>query len=114
MKRYLKEIIILTLQVLMFYILPLFAGPTDMMGLVFLLILFTCLSSIAMGAVSNSKIKYLYPPVISVAFIPSVFIYYNSSALIHAVWYLVVSIVGLLVGVGVNFIFCKMKEKIDK
>ena len=114
MKRYLKEIIILTLQVLMFYILPLFAGPTDMMGLVFLLILFTFLSSIAMGTVSNCKIKYLYPPVISVAFIPSVFIYYNSSALIHAVWYLVVSIVGLLVGVGVNLIYRRLIRKIDK
>lgn len=114
MKRYLKEIIILTLQVLMFYILPLFAGPTDMMGLVFLLILFAFISSIAMGTVSNCKIKYLYPPVISVAFIPSVFIYYNSSALIHAVWYLVVSVVGLLVGVGVNFTYRKLKRKTDK
>lgn len=111
MKRYVKELIILVIQVLIFYILPLFAGPTDMMGLVYLLILFTFLSSIAMGAVSNSKIKYLYPPVISVVFIPSVFIYYNSSALIHAVWYLVVSIVGMLVGVGVNLILCKLKEK---
>ena len=111
MKRYAKELIILAIQVLIFYIVPLFAGPTDMMGLVFLLILFTCLSSIAMGVLSNSKIKYLYPTVISLAFIPSVFIYYNNSALIHAVWYLVVSIVGLLVGVGVNFIFCKMKGK---
>ena len=114
MKRYLKEIIILTLQVLMFYILPLFAGPTDMMGLVFLLILFTLLSSIAMGAISNNKIKYLYPPVIALSFIPSVFIYYNSSALIHAVWYLVVSIVGLLLGVGVNFSYRKLKRKTDK
>ena len=65
MKRYAKELIILAIQVLIFYIVPLFAGPTDMMGLVFLLILFTCLSSIAMGVLSHSKIKYLYPPVIS-------------------------------------------------
>ena len=114
MRRYLKEIIILTLQVLMFYILPLFAGPTDMMGLVYLLILFTFLSSIAMGTVSNCKIKYLYPPVIALAFIPSVFIYYNNSALIHSVWYLVVSVVGLLIGAGINLIISRVKKGKDK
>ena len=114
MKRYAKELIILAIQVLIFYIVPLFAGPTDMMGLVFLLILFTCLSSIAMGVLSNSKIKYLYPPVISLAFIPSVFIYYNSSALIHSVWYLVVSVVGLLIGTGINLIISRVKKGKDK
>ena len=114
MKRYAKELIILAIQVLIFYIVPLFAGPTDMMGLVFLLILFAFISSIAMGAVSNRKIKYLYPPVISVAFIPSVFIYYNTSALIHAVWYLLVSIVGLLIGAGINLIISRVKKGKDK
>ena len=31
MKRYVKELIIFLLQLLAFYILPLFAGPTDIM-----------------------------------------------------------------------------------
>ena len=35
---------------------------------------------------------------ILILFIPSVFIYYNESALIHSVWYLVISSIGLLVG----------------
>ena len=39
MKKYLKEIIIVLLQLFMFYIFPVFAGPTDTMGMVLLIIL---------------------------------------------------------------------------
>ena len=98
MKKYLKEIVIFILQLFIFYIFPLFAGPTDAMGMVFLIILATLLLSIIIGGVSEKKIKYLYPLIIAILFIPSVFIYYNESALIHSIWYLVISSIGLLVG----------------
>ena len=64
MKRYLKEIVILILQLFMFYIFPLFAGPTDAMGMVFLIILATLLLSIIIGSISKEKIKYLYPLIV--------------------------------------------------
>ena len=98
MKKYIKEIIILLIQLFVFYILPLFAGPTDMMGLVLLIILATLLLSTLIGSISKEKIKYLYPIIVAILFIPSIFIYYNESALIHSVWYLVVSMVGMLIG----------------
>ena len=98
MKRYLKEIIILIFQLFMFYISPLFAGPTDTMGMVLLIILTTLLLSIIIGSISKEKIKYLYPIIVAILFIPSIFIYYNESALIHSVWYLILSSIGLLVG----------------
>lgn len=98
MKKYIKEIIILLVQIFVFYILPLFAGPTDMMGLVLLIILATLLLSTIIGSISKEKIKYLYPIIVAILFIPSIFIYYNESALIHSVWYLVVSMVGMLIG----------------
>ena len=98
MKRYSKEIVILLFQLFMFYISPLFAGPTDAMGMVFLIILATLLLSIIIGSISKEKIKYLYPIIVAILFIPSIFIYYNESALIHSIWYLVVSSIGLLVG----------------
>lgn len=82
----------------MFYIFPLFAGPTDAIGMVILIILATLILSLIVGSISKERAKYLYPIVISVIFIPSVFIYYNESALIHAVWYLVVSTIGLRFG----------------
>jgi len=98
LKKYLKEIIIILIQLFMFYIFPLFAGPTDAMGMVLLIILSTLLLSIILGNISKEKIKYLYSIVIAILFIPSVFIYYNESALIHSIWYLVISSIGLLVG----------------
>lgn len=45
MKKYLKEILILLIQLFMFYVFPLFAGPTDVMGMIVLLILATLLLS---------------------------------------------------------------------
>lgn len=98
MKRYLKEIIILLLQLFVFYILPLFAGPTDVIGMVVLIIFVTLLLSVVIGLISGKKMKYSYPIITAILFVPSVFIYYNETALIHSVWYLVVSSVGMIIG----------------
>lgn len=102
MKKYIKEIIVLIIQLLVFYTLPLFAGPTDGIGLVFLILLLTLLLSIVIAIISKNKIKYAYSIIIAILFIPSVFIYYNKSALIHAVWYLIVASIGLLIGTVFN------------
>lgn len=107
MKKYLKEIVILIIQLFMFYIFPLFAGPTDAMGMVFLIIVATLVLSMVIGSISNEKVKYLYPIIVAVVFVPSVYIYYNESAMIHSVWYFVVSTVGLLVGAIVHRAFGK-------
>ena len=107
MKKYVKEILILLMELFMFYIFPLFAGPTDAIGMVFLIILMSFLLGIIMGCISKNKIKFLYPFVIAILFIPSVFVYYNESALIHSVLYLVVSSVGLLMGMMLRSVFRK-------
>lgn len=99
MKKYIKEIIILLIQLFMYYIFPMFAGPTDAMGMVVLIIIATFILAIIIGAISKGKIKYFYPVIISILFLPSVYIYYNSSALIHAIWYLVVSSIGEVIGI---------------
>ena len=98
MKRFIKEIIILIIQMFMFYIFPLFAGPTDAMGMVFIIIFATLLLSAILGGISKEKIKFLYPIVIAVLFLPSVFIYYNETALVHSIWYFVISTIGILLG----------------
>ena len=109
MKRYLIEIIILLLQLFMFYIFPLFAGPTDAMGMVLLIIFSTFGLSFVLSCISKNRIKYLYPVIISILFIPSVFIYYNESALIHSIWYLVISSIGIIIGLIINFICNKFR-----
>ena len=107
MKKYFKELVIYILQLFMFYIFPLFAGPTDMMGMVLLIIISTFILSVIMGSISKEKIKYLYPFIVSIIFIPTVMLYYNSSALIHSVWYLVISLIGLLIGIAINKLIYK-------
>lgn len=111
MKKYFKEMVILLIQLFMFYIFPLFAGPTDAMGMVVLILLATFLLSIIIGGISNRKIKYLYPVVIAILFVPSVFIFYNESALIHSIWYLVISTIGLLPSAIIHKLFHKKLNK---
>ena len=108
MKKYIKEIILLIIQLFMYYIFPLFAGPTDAMGMVLLIILATFVLGMIIGAILGNKIKILWPILISVLFIPSVFIYYNSSALVHALWYLVISFVGLFMGIIERMVYKKL------
>ena len=110
MKKYLKEIIILIIQLIVFYLLPLTAGPADTMGLIVLIILSTFILPLILGIISKEKIKYLYPIIISIIFIPTVFIYYNDTALIHILWYLIDSYIGLLIGSLIRLIFNKLKK----
>ena len=98
MKRYIKEIIILLIQLFMFYIFPVFMYLYEPIGIVMLILLTTFILSVVLASISKNKIRYLYPIIISILFIPSVFIYYNESALVHSLWYLVISYIGLAFG----------------
>ena len=98
MKAYRKEIIIIIIQAFMHCIFPVFAGPGDEMGLVVLLLFSTFVLSILMGSYSQNKLKFAYPIVPALLFVVTIPIYYNASALIHAVWYLVLSALGVLIG----------------
>lgn len=114
MKKYIKEIIILILQLFMFYIFPLFAGPSDAIGMVFLIIVSTLVLSLVLGIISRNSLKFLYPLITAVTFVPSVFIYYNSTALVHSLWYFVVSALGLAVGTIINILFNKVQRRTKK
>lgn len=98
MKKYRKEIIIFLIQLGMFYVFPMFVGPGSAIAMVLLILVTTFGLSALLGALSNEKIKIFYPVITAISFIPTVFIYYNDSALIHSVWYLVVSAAGIGVG----------------
>ena len=98
MKRYIAEIVIFCIQLFMFYISPLFAGPTDGMGMVVLILFATLILSILLGSISKNRIKYVYPAAAATAFLPSVFLHYNGTAFVHAVWCFVVAVVGMLLG----------------
>lgn len=98
MKRYARELIILFFQFLLFYVYPYFAAPADPMVMVLIILIMTFLLAFLAGLICRSKVKYLYPAAAALLFIPSVFIHYNESALIHSLWYLILSSAGLLPG----------------
>ena len=79
MKKYTVEIVIFCIQLFMFYISPLFAGPTDGMGMVVLILFATLILSILLGSISTNRIKYVYPAAVAAAFLPSVFLHYNGN-----------------------------------
>lgn len=110
MRGYKKELTIFVLQLMMFYLFPMTAGPTDAMGMVVLIILATFILSAMLGIISDKKSKCLYPTVVSISFIPSVFIYYNETALIHAVWYLVISAAGVIAGRIIREIYYRIRK----
>lgn len=98
MKNYIKELVIFILQFLTFYIFPLFAKPIGAMGMVFVIIILTFVLSLSIGYLSDKKIKFLYPLATSIIFVPTIYIYYNESATVYSVFYLVISIIGLIIG----------------
>jgi len=109
MERYFKEVIIFILQSFVFYLLPMCMGNIGAIGMVLLILFLTFVLSIVIGSISENKIKYLYPVIVSLMFIPSMFIYYNESALIHSLWYLVSSSIGMLIGL----VICTITKKIN-
>ena len=111
MKNLKKEILIYLIQTFIFYIFPLFVGPKDAIAMVFLMLLATFVLSIIVGSYSKTRIKYLYPIVVSIIFIPSILIYYNESALIHSIWYLVISSIGLIIGIILEKLTTKKVSK---
>lgn len=98
MKKYSKEIIVFVFQVMVFYLIPFTAGPTDGLGLVVVIGFATLLLSIVFGLVSQKKRKIIYPFVVAIVFIPTVYIHYNYTALGYTVWYLIDSYLGVLIG----------------
>ena len=99
-----KLIVLIILQLLTFYLLPLFMKTTGPMGLVLIIVIITFMFSLILGVSLTSGLKFLYPVLVAVVFLPSVYLFYNDSALIHTVWYFVISLVGLLLGTLVQTI----------
>ena len=95
-----KLFIAFIIQMLIFYVYPAYSNAINGLELVLTIIILTFLLSIILGVITESDEmkKFLYPFIIAILFIPSVFIYYNDSALVHSIWYLVISFVGITFG----------------
>lgn len=114
MKKIWPELGTTVLTALLFYLLPLSMRTVGPMGLVFLLLLCVLFLSVVLGGLSRCWVKFLYPAAIALLFLPSVPIYYNESALVHALWYFVVAGFGLGIGVAVRALVSVIGRKISR
>lgn len=92
MKIYKKEILIILIQLLIFYTFPLISGPTDNMGLTVIILLSNLILSLIIGIFSQKNIKYYYPFIISILFTPIILIFSEKIMPLHLMLCLITSI----------------------
>ena len=97
-----KGLFFILLQTIIFYGMPVFAGPTDIMGLVILQFGLTFALSVIVGAFTKSEMKFIFPIIATVGFIPAILIYLNFTAYIYLLFYAVITVAGVAIGTGIR------------
>lgn len=105
-----KGLVFILLQAIIYYVLPLFAGPTDVMGLVIIQFGLTFALSVIVGTFTKSEMKFIFPVVATVSFIPAIMIYLNYTAYIYLAFYAVITVAGVALGTGIRKIFVKEEK----
>jgi len=100
--KYSADITLFLVQIALFYLFPLFAGEFGEVIMVFLIILGTFAISLMAPMFLSKKIRKFYPIITPILFIPSVFIFYNESALLQTVWYFIICVIGFSLGLIVR------------
>lgn len=81
-----------------FFIVPILIKDTGS-GMFILLIvipLITLITSIIYGL--RNTFDFIYPLIVAILFIPTLFIYYNTSALVYVIAYSMIAVIGELLG----------------
>lgn len=98
MKKIKENLLYYLVLILNFYLLPLLIRDTGsgMLVLLILVPLICLITSILYGKKNGFNI--LYSLFVALLFIPSIFIYYNSSAMIYILAYGVIACIGSVIG----------------
>lgn len=88
--------------IISFYLLPLFGDSTGsfIALLLFIIPATTFITSFMYGQKFNMDLYF--PLIIGILFIPTLFIYYNSTAWVYTVGYSVISLIGVFIGSKAN------------
>lgn len=92
------DVCLFIIQLLMFYLLPLLGAIVNEMIIMFAQISVTFLLSMLIGAMSDSRVKYVLPVLTTLIYIPSSYIYFSYNKVTCILLYLIFSCIGLLVG----------------
>lgn len=81
-----------------FYLVPILIKDTGSgMFILFIVIpLITLITSIIYGL--RNTFDFIYPLIVAILFIPTLFIYYNTSALVYVIVYSMIAVIGELLG----------------
>lgn len=103
MKKWVSLLPFLGALLILFYLLPLLIQNTGS-GMVVLLILlpFACFASAILYGFFARLGWWVYPLAAMLLFVPSLFLYYNSSAFIYVPVYGVITLAGSLAGRGIR------------
>lgn len=97
-----KMIPYLLVNVIAFYILPMIIRDTGTAMFVLLVgIPLICFATAIVFSMKNS-FNWIYPLSVTLLFIPTIFIFYNSSAVIYIVAYGIIALVGSFIGSLIN------------
>lgn len=88
----------LVVNLFIFYLLPIIIRDTGtgMFILIIIIPLITLMTSLLYGL--KNSFEWLYPLLVMAIFLPSIFIYYNESALIYTLIYGGLSLLGSFIG----------------
>ena len=106
-----KGLIFLGIQAVIFYIFPLLAGPTEIIALVLMQFLATFILSIVVGLLTKSEMKFVFPVIATLAFIPVIMILMNNTAYVYLVVYAFITVGGVTIGTGIRKLFVKDKDR---
>lgn len=106
------------IQFILFYILPLTGGPTDVMGIVFLMYIGTMVNSFIMGLTPiKLKPKLLFTFVVILMFVPSVFLPFFSGDLevlcLYTPTLAAFHLAFVMLGVGVRKLIEVIRKSLD-
>lgn len=102
---YAYDLLILALQLAVFYIVPTLGDAADIMGIMVLIIASTFILPVILGLISKSTFKYFYPAIVDLLFVPTIVLYYNYTAFIYLTWFAVTGYIGLFTGIIIKKLF---------
>ena len=81
-----------------FYIVPMLIKDTGSAMFILLIVipLITLITSLVYGL--RNTFDFIYPLVIAILFVPTLFIYYNTSAWVYIISYSIIAVIGELLG----------------
>ena len=97
MKKYLKELIIAFIELALIFLFPLIPmGNKD--AHIILLLVITLIVGIVGVAISDKKLKFLFPVLTTILVVPTMFMYYEPRVDGNIFWMFVFSLLAVIIG----------------